>query len=208
MIDERSLSARLTLSAVAGIGALVLLTGCGGEDSATAPTGAATSAPTTTAASQPPSAAFNDADVTFAQTMIVHHQQAVEMAELAQTRAADSEVKDLAAKIKAAQDPEITTMTGWLSAWGKPTAPAEGHGGHAMSGMMTEEDMEKLKAATGAEFDRMFLEMMIAHHSGAIEMAKTEQAQGINPEAKQLAATIVTAQQAEIEQMRKILDRL
>nr|WP_229799026.1 DUF305 domain-containing protein [Planomonospora parontospora] len=164
------------------------------------------SAPATTSAQ--PAASFNDADVTFAQLMIPHHEQAVEMAKLAETQAADAEIKELAAEIKAAQDPEIATMTAWLTAWGKATMPDGAHGGHGMPGMMTEEDMVKLQEAKGAKFDRMFAELMIAHHQGAIEMAKTEQAQGLNPEAKQLAKTIETAQQAEIEQMRKLLDRL
>ncbi|MFF0328709.1 DUF305 domain-containing protein [Nonomuraea angiospora] len=168
------------------------------------------SAPAATTASASPAAAFNDADVMFAQMMIPHHQQAVEMADLAGTRAADKEVKELAAKIKAAQDPEIQTMKGWLTAWGKPM-PSEGmdHGmGHDMPGMMSEDDMKKLEAAKGGAFDRQFAELMIAHHNGAIQMARTEQAQGSNAEAKELAKTIETAQQAEVAQLREILDRL
>ncbi|MFB9895281.1 DUF305 domain-containing protein [Planobispora takensis] len=154
------------------------------------------------------SAAFNDADVAFAQMMIPHHRQAVEMAELAETRAADPEIRELAAKIKAAQDPEIATMTGWLTSWGAPVEPEGGHGGHDMPGMMTGQDMTALEEARGAAFDRMFAERMIAHHEGAVEMAETERAQGSDPEARRLAATVATAQQAEIEQMRRLLDRL
>lgn len=77
-----------------------------------------------------------------------------------------------------------------------------------MPGMMTEEDMVKLQAAKGAQFDRMFAELMIAHHKGAIMMAKTEQTDGADPKAKELARTIETAQQAEIKQMQELLDRL
>jgi uncharacterized protein (DUF305 family) len=128
------------------------------------------------------------------------------MAELAPERAADPEIKELAAKIKAAQDPEIQTMKGWLTEWGK--AAPEGGMGHDMPGVMSEEDMTKLKAAKGAEFDKLFAQQMIAHHNGAIEMARTEQSGGSNPEAKELAKTIETAQQAEVEQLQKILDRL
>jgi uncharacterized protein (DUF305 family) len=151
-------------------------------------------------------AGFNADDVAFATNMIPHHQQAVEMAALAETRASDTEVKDLTAKIKAAQDPEIETMQGWLTVWGKP-APSGGMG-HDMAGIMSEDDMNKLEAARGAEFDRQFAQMMTAHHNGAIEMARTEQAQGADPEAKALAKTIEIAQQAEVAQMQKILDRL
>ncbi|GAT71000.1 copper resistance protein [Planomonospora sphaerica] len=198
---------RLALATAAGSGVLMLLTACGGvDDTATGPTGATTAAPATSAPQQ--SATFNDADVTFAQNMIPHHQQAVEMAEMAESRASDPEVKELAAKIKSAQDPEITTLTTWLAQWGKPVTPEAGHGGHDMSGMMDEEDMNKLMAAKGTGFDRMFCETMIDHHEGAIEMAKTEQAQGANPDAKEMAKTIETAQQAEIEQMNEILARL
>ncbi|MDX3106687.1 DUF305 domain-containing protein [Nonomuraea angiospora] len=201
-------------AATAAAGAvLALVAGCGGAGSGSTGSDMAamsSSAPAATTASASPAAAFNDADVMFAQMMIPHHQQAVEMADLAGTRAADKEVKELAAKIKAAQDPEIQTMKGWLTAWGKPM-PSEGmdHGmGHDMPGMMSEEDMKKLEAAKGGAFDRQFAELMIAHHNGAIEMARTEQAQGSNAEAKELAKTIETAQQAEVAQLREILDRL
>ncbi|GAA3513274.1 uncharacterized protein (DUF305 family) [Streptosporangium album] len=207
MSTNRSAIHRLALITTAGAGALALLTACGGgNDSMAGHTGMTSGAPSATA-SQQPAASFNDVDVTFAQTMIPHHEQAVEMAKLAKTHAGDTEVKELAAKIKSAQEPEITTLTGWLSAW-KASPPEGGHGGHVMPGMMTETDMVKLQAAKGTKFDRMFSEFMIGHHEGAIMMAKTEQEQGANPEAKKLAKTIETAQQAEIAQMQKLLDRL
>ncbi|MFD8563590.1 DUF305 domain-containing protein [Streptosporangium canum] len=219
MFINRSVIRRFALTVTAGAGALALLTACGSADDITAGLVDMTSAPATSPTLQP-GASFNEADVTFAQTMITHHKQAVKMAELAEERAKNPEVKDLAAKIKAAQEPEIATMTGWLSEWGKPETPSggeehdmspmpsEGMGGHGMPGMMTDEDMKKLEAAKGAEFDRMFLQMMTAHHKGAIEMAKTEQARGANPQAKKLAKTIETTQQAEIKEMQRLLDQL
>jgi uncharacterized protein (DUF305 family) len=132
------------------------------------------------------------------------------MADLAETRASDKEVKELAAKIKAAQDPEIQTMRGWLAEWGKPlpTGGMDQGMGHDMPGMMSAADMKKLEDAKGAAFDQEFLQMMIAHHNGAITMARTEREHGKNQEAKRLADAIETGQQAEVEQMRKILDRL
>ncbi|MBB5867633.1 uncharacterized protein (DUF305 family) [Allocatelliglobosispora scoriae] len=162
--------------------------------------------------SAPAGAAFNDADVRFAQAMIPHHRQAVAMADLAATRASDAELKALAAQIKAEQDPEIATMTGWLTAWGRPTA-ASGHdmpgmGGTAMPGMMSETDMSALAAATGTAFDRRFAQMMIDHHLGAIEMARAEHADGRNSDATQLAVAIERAQLGEISALQKILDRL
>jgi uncharacterized protein (DUF305 family) len=184
---------------------LALATACGGDSgSMAAHEGMNTSTPTVTTVQ--PSAAFNDADVMFAQMMIPHHEQAVEMADLAPTRASDPEIKDLATEIKAAQDPEIQIMKGWLVEWGEP-AP-EGGMGHDMPGVMSEQDMKKLGAAKGKEFDKLFAEQMIAHHEGAIEMARTELTNGSNLQAKELAKAIETTQRAEVVKLQKILDRL
>ena len=150
-------------------------------------------------------AAFNDADVMFAQMMIPHHKQALEMAALAETRAEDPEIKTLAAAIKGAQDPEIATLTGWLTTWGKPVEAPMSHG---MSGMLTEEDMKNLAATTGKDFDKAFAQLMIAHHEGAVEMARQEISSGQNAEAVALANTVATAQNGEIDQMKAILARL
>lgn len=155
---------------------------------------------------------FNDADVAFAQGMIPHHRQAVEMADLAAERAGSAEVKDLAAGISAAQGPEIKTMTDWLAAWGEdvPEEDMAGmdHGnmsGGEMSGMMSQDQMNELAAASGASFDQMFLNMMIEHHEGAIEMAAIEQADGENAEALALAKQIEADQSAEIQVMQGLL---
>ncbi|WP_239141274.1 DUF305 domain-containing protein [Actinoplanes campanulatus] len=211
----RSVVLRRALLSGVALTAAVVLSACGGDDS---PSGSETGHGMMPSAGASASAAvFNNADVMFAQMMIPHHQQAIEMAELAETRAADPEVKALAAKIKAAQQPEIDTMHGWLTAWGAPmpgmsggmsmpaTMPSMGHG---MSGMMSQDDMAKLEAATGNEFDKLFCTMMIDHHEGAVVMAKDELANGANPEAKAMAQQIVTAQEAEITQMNQILARL
>lgn len=155
----------------------------------------------------------NDADVTFAQEMIPHHQQAIEMADLAESRAESQEVKDLATDIEAAQGPEIETLTGWLESWGEDV-PDEGMSGmdhgdmssDEMGGMMTEDEMAELEAAAGAEFDQMFLTMMIEHHEGAIEMAKTEQSEGEFPEAVNMAKEIETTQAEEIQTMQDLLN--
>ncbi|GAA3276822.1 DUF305 domain-containing protein [Dactylosporangium vinaceum] len=207
---QRTLVRRATLAGAALTTAL-LLAACGDHGSMP---GMEHGSGTTTAvgSASPGAAAFNAADVMFAQMMIPHHRQAVQMAALAGTRAADAEVKTLAGQIKAAQDPEIQTMTGWLSTWGRP-APAMsgmdmGGMGHAMPGMMSDADLAKLEAATGKDFDKQFCTMMIAHHQGAIAMAQDEIKQGSNPDAKALAQRIVTAQQAEIDTMNTILARL
>ncbi|MCX4987813.1 MULTISPECIES: DUF305 domain-containing protein [unclassified Streptomyces] len=168
-----------------------------GTSSAAAPSGAAGSG------------GFNDADVTFAQTMIPHHRQALEMAELADGRASDAGIKDLAGAIEKAQDPEISIMTGWLKSWGRPTT-ADSMAGMDMAGdgMMSGKDMTELKAMKGREFDTMFARMMIDHHHGAIAMARTERSDGENTDTKKLAGDIVTGQSAEVKRLRSILDRL
>ena len=197
---------------LAGSATFVLaLSACGGDHSS-AGTGHGANPPAPAAApggSPAPGAQFTDADVTFAQMMIVHHQQAVEMARLAADRAGDAAVKSLAGKIEQAQQPEIDTMTGWLTAWGAPTAAPDegGHGsGHeSMPGIMSDADMAELAVGKGTAFDKQFLTMMIAHHEGAITMAQEETANGVNPEAKALAGTIVIDQQAEIATMKQLL---
>lgn len=151
---------------------------------------------------------FNAADVEFAQNMIVHHEQALAMAELAETRASDPELVALAGDIWAAQQPEITTMTGWLDTWGEPVEPPGGHEQPGMPGMAPGDEMAALEKAAGVEFDRSFTRMMIAHHDGAIEMAGQVRTDGVNRDVDALAATIAQTQQAEVVRLEGILDRL
>ncbi|WP_181765145.1 DUF305 domain-containing protein [Streptomyces albidus (ex Kaewkla and Franco 2022)] len=155
----------------------------------------------------------NAADVSFAQGMIPHHRQALEMAKLAPSRASSGEVKSLAADIAGAQQPEIRTMSGWLKAWGEK-APAEssggehsGHSGHSMPGMMTPDDMKQLKDGSGKKFDEAFLKMMVAHHEGAVAMARTEESEGSDKAAKAMARDIRRMQTEEITKMRGLLEK-
>jgi uncharacterized protein (DUF305 family) len=150
---------------------------------------------------------FNDADVTFLQMMIPHHEQAVDMAELAQSQAADPEVIDLAGQIAAAQQPEIDEMTGLLEEWGEPTE-MEGHGDMSMGGMATEEQMAELQAAQGVDFDKLFVELMIAHHEGAVTMAEEHHAEGQNADASAIADAVIETQTAEIATLQEIQARL
>jgi uncharacterized protein (DUF305 family) len=157
---------------------------------------------------------FNSADVEFAQGMIPHHAQAIDMAELVPDRSEMAEVQSLAQDIEAAQQPEIDQMSGMLEEWDEdvPDADAGGHADHGsadgMEGMMSDDDMAALGAATGAEFDRMWLNMMIEHHEGAISMSQSVLDDGVNPEVAELAEEIIEAQQAEIDQMRQLLDEV
>jgi uncharacterized protein (DUF305 family) len=157
-----------------------------------------------------PAGDFNDADVAFATQMIPHHQQAVQMANMAGYNATAPEVKKLATAIKAAQDPEIKTLSGWLTSWGKPVpTPSHGdHSAHEMPGMMTEDELSDLGNATGARFDRLWTQLMIEHHKGAITMARTERTTGRNAAAVALAQRIETAQNREIATMQRLLGRL
>lgn len=193
---------RLVLPAFA---AGVLLAGCSGEQpDAIAPEA---SGPASSAAAPGQQQEFNEADMAFAQQMIPHHQQAVEMAEMVDSRTDNPQVVELAAQIQEAQAPEIEQLTSWLEAWGAPMPMPEMEGmDHGdMSGMMTSEDMAALEKAKGTEFDRMWMQMMIEHHEGAIEMANTELQQGVNAEAKKLAQQIIDAQKAEITTMNDLL---
>lgn len=179
---------------------------CGGHDmSSMSGTGGSDSS--SPSSSSDATADFNDADVTFTTEMIPHHRQAVEMAELAETRAESPEVKDLAIRIMNAQDPEIETMTGWLTSWGKPV-PEDMSGmdmSGSMPGMMSKDEMASLENTSDADFDQMFLAMMVEHHQGAIEMAKSEQSSGMFPEAIALAKQIESAQTDEIATMQALL---
>ncbi|GAA1560183.1 DUF305 domain-containing protein [Dactylosporangium maewongense] len=220
----------------------VALTAC----SDTASGGGSPTAPNNGSVSVSVNPTFNNVDAVFVRMMIPHHEQAVEMAALAETKATDPDVKQLAAKISTGQKAEIATMKGWLVAWGQPTTmpscpemhcmPSNmmPHGASpngmmpsgmmpsgmmpsgmmpsgmmpsgmpTMPGMMSSADMAKLKAATGTDFDKLFLQMMIVHHQGAVTMAQAELTHGTNPDAKALAGRIVKTQQAEIAAMRQM----
>jgi uncharacterized protein (DUF305 family) len=155
---------------------------------------------------------FNAADVAFAQDMIPHHEQAVEMAEMAASHTGNPAVQGLATEISAAQGPEVELMTQWLEAWGQtPTQTSSGHDMGDMDmgdmpGMMDTDQMNQLTAASNADWDTLFLTLMIEHHEGALDMARTEIANGQNPDAIALAEKIEAAQRAEIARMRQMLN--
>ncbi|MFI1651810.1 DUF305 domain-containing protein [Streptomyces avidinii] len=207
MTTKRSLIRRATAVAAAATAALVIAA-CGGngDDNGSAHNGHNAASPSASAPAQ--QGDHNAADVAFAQGMIPHHRQAIEMADLAATRAESAEVKKLAGEIKKAQDPEIKTLSGWLTSWGEQV-PAEGggHGGHDMSGMMSAEEMKQLDSSSGKSFDTAFLTMMVKHHEGAVAMAKTEQSGGKYQPAKDMAGAIITSQSAEIAQMNTLLGK-
>lgn len=218
----------------AGVAA-VALAACGSSGSKPSSMGASSSPSMSMPMSPAPSAspsvapgAHNAADVAFAQQMIPHHRQAVAMAGLAATRGKSQQVKDLAMSIEDAQGPEISQMTAWLTAWGQKvpqsmdssmpgmsssmpsmsgsSMPGTGQTmSSPMPGIMSDSDMAKLKSATGAAFDKLFLTMMITHHDGALVMAKTEQSMGQYGPAKAMAASIIASQSKQIALMKTLL---
>ena len=158
-------------------------------------------------ASSSVSGQFNDADVIFAQMMIPHHEQAVDMSDMVLSqRGISPEVTALGEQIKAAQQPEIDMMNEWLEAWGRKDM-GEGEHHTSADGMMTEDQMQELDEASGPDSERLFLEGMIRHHQGAIKMAETEIASGKNPDAITLAKNIAESQQKEVDTMTELLNR-
>jgi uncharacterized protein (DUF305 family) len=199
------------LAAAAAAVLLFSLAACGGDDGESASPAAHTASN---------GDVFNDADVDFATAMIPHHAQALVMVDMTRGRQLSPEVTTLTEQISAAQTPEIEEMVDWLTAWEEPIPPtmrdhvnAEDHGMGGMDGMdddmpgmMSDEDLAELEHASDAEFEDMWLQMMIAHHEGAIEMAQDEQEDGAFSPALKLAGSIESSQQAEIDLMKKLLD--
>ena len=174
---------------------------CGGDDSSTSSSSAASSTE------------HGDADVSFATDMLPHHAQALTMVDMTAGRTLSPEVQQLADEIRAAQAPEIETMTGWLTDWDEKVpdttdsmAGMDSMGdGASMPGMMSADDMSSLQDAADADFQTRWLQLMIRHHEGAVEMARTEITDGRYQPAIDLATSIVDSQSKEIDTMRAIL---
>jgi uncharacterized protein (DUF305 family) len=204
----RALSALPTTLALA-----FTVTACGNDDTTT---GSEDTGPQVSATEH------NDADVAFASDMIQHHAQALSMVDLTLDRNLDPEVQQLAEQIQAAQGPEIETLAGWLNDWDEKvpeTMRDHANAGHDMDdmadsmegmdtdmpGMMTADDMTALENASDAEFQTMWLDMMVEHHEGAVEMAKTESEDGQYKPAIDLANDIITSQTEQMETMQGLL---
>jgi uncharacterized protein (DUF305 family) len=206
MDDARMRNARTALNVATALVAALTLAGCTvnvqnrPEDAPAATSSAA-------------EAVFNDADVMFAQMMIPHHEQAIEMSdELLEKDGVDEQVRDLAQQIKDAQQPEIDQMKDWLDEWGADELDGTGGMGgmdHGMGdGMMSDDDMDRLEEADGTDASRLFLEQMIVHHEGAIMMADIQVEDGENPDAVAMAEAISESQREEIAVMQDLLATL
>lgn len=197
MNNRAAATAAITLTALLALAGCASTTSSGGMDNMP---GMGSSA------SASPAADVNNADMQFTMMMIPHHEQAVEMADMILAKdGIDERVVTLAEDIKAAQGPEIELMESWLDDWGTPMGDMDGmdHGG-----MMSDTDMQALEDATGTEASRLFLEQMIVHHEGAIEMAQDEVDNGQNPDVITLAENIIASQTTEIATMEDILATL
>ena len=192
---------KFALTAIALTTTALLLGACGSSDM-----GSSDSSSMDMGYSIPESADFNDADVMFAQMMIPHHEQAIEMSDIAlnPNTGASAAVIALATQIKGAQDPEISQMKNLLTTWGMPTDMGSMDHSSMMDGMLSLEDMDSLGQLKGAEFDKAWAKGMIAHHEGAIEMANDVLANGKNSEILTLANAVVSGQSTEIETLKPL----
>ena len=147
---------------------------------------------------------FSATDLMFAQMMIPHHQQAVDMGTLAETRSHNTEVRALASKIKSAQAPEIVEMKSWLP---NPEKTMSMNHGMRMEGMLSDSEMIKLANSNGLAFDKLYLTGMIGHHKGAIAMVQMI-ADSKNAQVRAFGERVVADQTAEIITMQQLLKKL
>ena len=194
--------------------ALLGVGGCATTTDSSNPTSGSTASVAAGSANEGP---HNAQDATFLQGMIPHHEQAIVMADMIPAMSSNPELLALGEEIKAAQAPEIADMTSWLEQWNIPVDSSGG--GHMMSdgtemggsmmgdgaGMMSEQQMSELTTADASRFDNMWLDMMIEHHEGAIAMSQEELQSGENPQTMALATAIISAQEAEIKVMKKMM---
>ena len=197
---------KLTLTTVALAVVALLLGACGSHDMGSMDMGLMGMGSSNTGDSIPESSDFNDADVMFAQMMIPHHEQAIEMSDIAldPNTGASAAIIALATQIKGAQDPEISQMKNLLTAWGMPTDMGSMDHSSMMDGMLSLEEMATLGQLKGAEFDKAWAKGMIAHHEGAIAMANDVLANGKNSEILALANAVVSGQSTEIETLKPL----
>ncbi|MEV8250901.1 DUF305 domain-containing protein [Microbacterium sp. NPDC076768] len=183
------------------LGLTLVLTGCA---DASPPATEATS-------SEAVASTANEADEMFVMMMIPHHEQAIEMSEIVLAKdGLDPQISELAQRIKDAQGPEIEQMMEWLEAWGVEYDPdgMSGMDHGSMDGMMSDDDMAALEDADASSASRLFLEQMVMHHEGAVDMAKVELDQGQNQEVLDLAQQVIDDQTAEISEMKDLLNEL
>ena len=195
----------MRLHATVVLAAALLVAGCG-----TAPDVPAGGAAATSAAAAPASATpdtFNDTDVMFLQMLGPHHTQGIEIVKIGAERSTRAEIRTLADAIRVTQAEEVTRMSGWLKGWKQPaTADAAAHAAHGGMPGTSEKEIAALRKKQAAEFDRDFLNTLIAHQDDAVQLARMETASGENPQAKAFAKQVDQSRSAQIKQMLALLD--
>ena len=160
-------------------------------------------------AQRPQDAAWNGADLYFVTMMVQHHTQALRMAGLAESRASDPRVVAVAERITAAQAPEIANLKGWLTVRHQKLVKSDaGHSAHGMPGAVTPAQIEALARTRGPAFDRLFLDLMVKHHVGAVQMAGDATVKGSDLAVQELAAEVSAGQSAEIRRMEQVRSAL
>lgn len=197
------------LIAVVGAGLLTILAACSSPaaPATLAPDPGSSGVATTTPVLR------NKADVAFAQMMITHHEDATDIAGLAEQTSSNAQVRELAERINAAQGPEINQMRSWLEEWGEPTPEDSDTSGLTHDGMETtgtdqQAAMNALLRLDGTAFDKKFLSLMVAHHQGSLAMANQQVSEGQNPAAVAMAKSVIATQQSEIAEMQTLLGNL
>jgi uncharacterized protein (DUF305 family) len=187
---------RIVAAAAALVIAAAVASCSGSPDRNTAPAAQSTQQPD-----------HNADDVTFARNMVPHHEQAIVLAQMVPTNTTNQQVIALSNRIIETQMPEIQAFRSWLMQWDDAQNSGHDSAGHGapMPGMVDQVTLNKLQTLTGPEFDRLWLTSMIDHHRGAIAMSQDEIAHGKNPDVIYLARTVIASQQAEIDQMKKML---
>jgi uncharacterized protein (DUF305 family) len=183
--------------------AIIVLASCSG------PATSERTGPTPSATHDSQSAEHNAADIAFAEDMIPHHRQAVEMTAMVPSRSTNPDLLVMATHIWSDQQAEILTMKGLLAQWGVQDAPSDenpmGHSRMHIAGMVDDATLNTIQSLSGPPFDALWMTSMISHHQGAIAMAQNEIDQGRSPDAIKLAKMIISAQQREIAQMNHLL---
>ncbi|GAB3722402.1 DUF305 domain-containing protein [Amycolatopsis oliviviridis] len=177
--------------------AAVVLAGCSDEapQSQTAPPG-------TSPVAQQAAVPFNDADLTFARQALAHHQQGVDLASLAETRAGNEQLKALAKRVIDTHEPEIARLSGLIESWGQP-APDDPNLEHVQrDGYISPGDLAQLAGLSGKDFDRQFVSRLLRQREAGVRIAEAETQHGRNPDARDLAATTARSQQQEITDLR------
>ncbi|MFD4028414.1 DUF305 domain-containing protein [Streptomyces sp. NPDC058576] len=221
LIHRRSAALRSTALAAAAVAAVLVLGACDADSGDGTSDKAKDAGPGVVAPGRPGEPArtlsaeeaakeagqdtANSADFRYAQMMIEHHGQALVMTELVPKQASDSTIKRLAERISAGQKPEIGAMEGWLKR-NDGDQHQQHHDHTGMPGMATEAQLKKLRAAEGKAFDKLFLELMITHHQGAVTMATEALTEGNDIFVEEMASDVVAQQTVEIDRMRGLLD--